>query len=264
MTVQLLKHICAKLKLALMLCSAAIVLASPASADTRDAITFEISILPEARRHIELLEYPPYLAVALENIGMQLTSSKVTILDASSLQYKTAVLRFVGRKGPIYAYEVSGDWGVGLLRINLQMPFEADISTLDSGKVSIRMYPPSPDLIPLGLRNLIRLKAQSLADIVLQKNGLDYFDSLQQKRTPGSPIDEVFNRILVQAYNSRGGFIDSAAARKSRTAEPDEILVRVSDQFLLLVTLIFWLVSVRLLAMVLYLRGKRGQRRAAA
>jgi hypothetical protein len=243
--------------------SAAIALVGPASAATRDVMAFEISVLPEARRHVGMLEYPPYLAVALENIGMQLTSSKVTILDPAGLQYKTVVLRFVGRKGPIYSYEASGEWGVGMLRIKLKLPVEADISMLDKGKVSVRMYPPSPNLIPSGLNDLIKLKAQSLADIIMQKNGLDYFDSLQQQSKSGSGMENIFNQILVQAYNSRMDFVDPAA-RTSRAAEPDEIVLRVTDQYLLLVTLIIWLVSVRLGALELHLRRRFGQRHAAA
>ena len=82
-----------------------------------DAMTLEFPVLPQAQRHVALLEYPPYLALALDNIGVKLTSSrKITILDAHSLQYRGTVLRYVHRNGSVYSYEASVGWGIGKLQ----------------------------------------------------------------------------------------------------------------------------------------------------
>ena len=233
------------LRLSAGILSAVLWLPGGATAQTQDAMTLEIPVLPEARRHIALLEYPPYLALALDNIGVKLTSSdKITIPDANSLQYKNMVLRYVHRNGSVYSYEASLEWGIGTL------PIEVDLSKLDKGKINVRIFLPAAKLLPQDLTDRIQLKMQRLADVAVQRKLLAYFDDLQKKSGPASGMEAIFNLILVQAYNNQAATIGSFVSRGPDDAES------WSDQLLLLITLIFWLVIVPLVVAGPYLWRK--------
>jgi hypothetical protein len=233
-------------------------LASEVQAADKDAMQFNIPVLQDARRHIGLLEYPAYLAVALDNAGMGLSrSGKITIWDdGKALQYKTATLRFVENRGPVFRYAVSVDWGLGMVQTSFKLPVEVDISSLEKGQVNVRVFPPFAKLFPQELTDRIQLKIQTLADISLQKKMLDYFDGLEKKRTPGSKIESVANLILIQAYNLQAANAGDYVPREPGDAEP------LSDQLLLLITLTIWLVIVPLVALGRYLWRKYRKRPA--
>jgi hypothetical protein len=240
----------------IMLVGVGLSVAQTGLAKSQDALHFEIAVNPEARRHIAMLQHPPYLALALENIGMRLTSSGgIKILDANSLQYKTATVRFVKLNGNVYFYEAKVDWDIGMLQTTFTLPVEADISELEKGKVSIRVSLPLAKLIPEDFLDRIKVKVQSLADANLQKRMLDYFNSLEAKRgTRG--IEGIFNEILVEAYNSRTAAAGTATSREPGDAEP------LSDQLLLLITLAIWLIVVPLAMVSQYFWRKFREQRA--
>jgi len=244
------RHLDAHLRLPAVLLSAVLCLPGPAAGETRDAMSLEIPVLPEAQRHVVLLEYPPYLALALDNIGVKLIGSgKISILDANSLRYRGMVLRYVHRNGSVYSYEASLNWGIGTLAI------EADISGLDKGKIGVRVFLPAAKLLPQDVTDRIQLKIRSLADLAVQRKILGYFDDLKKKSGPSSGMDTIFNLILVQAYNNQAS-IGSFASREPGDAEP------LSDQLLLLITLAIWLVIVPIVAAGQYLWRKYRRRPA--
>lgn len=241
-------HLHANLRLPAVILSAVLWLPG---ASAGDAMNLEVPVLPEALRHVALLEYPPYLALALDNIGVKLTGSgKITILDANSLRYRGMVLRYVHHNGSVYSYEASLDWGIGTLAI------EADISGLDKGKIGVRIFLPAAKLLPQDVTDRIQLKIRSLADVAMQRKILSYFDDLKKKSGPSSGMDTIFNLILVQAYNNQAANIGSFASREPGDAEP------LSDQLLLLITLAIWLVIVPAAAVGQYLWRKHRRRPA--
>ena len=265
MSLHVLKRIRAHLKLSLvlLLVGVEVALAEPASSNTPNAMTFEIAVLPEARRHIGMFEYPPYLALALGNVGVELTSSgRITILDANGLlnanglKYKSAALRYIQRKGPVYSYDANIEWDIGIAQTSIKLLIEIDISGLDKGKVNLRVFFPHAKRVPQELINRVEHKLQSLADINLQKRMLDYFDSLRQKHKPESGVEGTLNLILVQAYNRQPASIGNVVTREPGNTES------WPDQFLLLITFAIWLVFVFLVARGQYLWRKYGQRRA--
>ena len=151
MSLHVLKRIRAHLKLSLvlLLVGVEVALAEPASSNTPNAMTFEIAVLPETRRHIGMFEYPAYLALALGNVGVELTSSgRITILDANGLldangqKYKSATLRYIQRKGPVYSYDANIEWDIGIAQTSIKLLIEIDISGLDKGKVNLRVFFP--------------------------------------------------------------------------------------------------------------------------
>ena len=222
-----------------------------AESTPKTAIQFEITVLPCAKRHVDVLAYPPYLAVALMNNGINPGNwGNVTILDRNTLQlqFMNAVVRFVERKGSLFIYKSSLEWNIGPVRKSFKLLSEVDIAAVEKGKVVIRVFPPLATIFPDVLTKRIRGKIQSLANEGTQKVMLNYFDDLEKKRSEGSGDAGTIELILRQAYN-----LHKWTKREPGDAEP------LSDQVLLLATLTIWFIIVPVSLLVIYIwrRHKR-------
>lgn len=206
-----------------------------------DAMQFDITVLPGIERHLDLLPYPPYLAVALENNGIRPSNSgRPIITDDHSLRFKGATLRFVERKGRKFSYEAGIEWDIAAKQITFKVPVEVDTTSLASGKLSLRFYIPLARFFPQTINERIKLKVQNLGAEPVQQKMLDYFDGLKKKEMPHGGTVGVLKQILVQGYNHPSGIVSHSVVCEPGDAEP------LSDQVLLLATLVIWLVIVPL------------------
>src|SRR5512146_1056275 len=107
------------------------------------ALVFDVSVLPETARYVELLAYPAYLAVALENNGLNPSlSSRVVIRDSKSLQIKNAALQYAGKRGAIYTYTAELGWSLGATETSFKIPVEVDTSSAQQGKIRMIVHIP--------------------------------------------------------------------------------------------------------------------------
>lgn len=223
-----------------------------------DAIAFEVAVLPDAQRHIELLTYPAYLAVALENNGLSPSmSSRIIIQDGKALQIKNAVLRYSGKKGTTYIYDASVTWSIGVGETSFKIPVEVDTSAMQNGKMRVLVHLSLAKYFPQDLIDRISLKINTLADMSVQKKMIDYLDRLAEKRGLERGMEGTIELIMIEAYNRQSATGGAAAGREPGDAEP------LSDQLLLLITLVIWLVIVPLAILGQYLWRKLKERRAA-
>jgi hypothetical protein len=194
-----------------------------------EAIRLDVPVLPGLQRHVDLLARPGYVAIVLENNGLAATqSSKVMVGDKGrSAEIRSATVRFVDKKGAVYAYEAGYLLGLGESQISF--PITVDVSAVPAGRVTVTVSPPLARLIPTGIIDRIRFKTGIIASINTQQKILDYLDSKSQQ-------GDLVEAVLLDAYN-RGQGPTTAA---SRDAEP----VSFSDTWLLLLTLLIWLVIV--------------------
>jgi hypothetical protein len=219
-----------------------LVLAAPA-ARAADTIRFEVPVLPALARYGELLAYPGYLAIALENVGLSPSvSSKLIVNDRGrELRVRNGVLRYTGRKGAVYAYEAGITVNLAGAR-SLTFPVTIDASGVGAGRLAVTMTPPLANLLPADFTERVRVKTQLIATAASQQKALDYLDGLAK----GAPKDAagvtaLFEPILLEAYDKAGGPAGTTAAHEPGDALP------LSDQWLLLLTLAIWLVGPALL-----------------
>lgn len=225
----------------LLLCSPAYAVAK----ESKDALQFDIMVAQGAERYLELLEYPAYLAVALENNGIKPSGhlGRALLIDESSIQFKNAKLRYIGKSGFVYKYKFNLEWGA-----IFELPMEVDTSLMLKGHMLVRVYIPMARLFPDVLVERIRTKIQILSGPDVQKKMLTYLDDLANKNTNAHKLEGIFSQIMMQSYNSPVGIGDSAecAIREPGDAES------LSDQAYLLVTLAIWLIVVPLAAASYY------------
>ena len=224
----------------------------------KQAIQIDLPVLPQAQRYVELLAYPSYLAVALENNGLNLSySSRLTLVDPQQLKLRNAVLKFTGRKGPVFAYSAGVSLDFGVTDSELNFPVEIDTSMVGAGTVVVRLYPPLAKFIPQDLLDRIRIKAQLMSDVAAQQKLVAYMDSISKDVSPSAGSSLVVERIMIDAYN-RGSRTALPAGRDAGDAEP------LSDQLLLFITLIIWLVLVPGILLARVAWGRVRHRKAVA
>jgi len=212
---------------------------SPAVAAQREAIAFDLEVLPAAKRYLELAAYPSYLVIALENNGFSPSASgRVIIEDGRTLRFKNAGLTFVRQDKGVFHYRATVDWSIGIVQSRFELPVEADLSKVGDGKVAIRVFPPLAQLFPEELTDKMRLKVQSIATPAAQQRMLEYFNGLPGTKEGRMDTASMFERILIDAYNLPAVAPGLSGAREPGDAES------VADQWMLLATLAIWLVIV--------------------
>lgn len=210
-----------------------------ASSSKEGALQFEIPIVQGTEKYLELLGYPAYLAVALENNGIKASNmGRPTLIDERTIQLKSAMLRFVEKKGAVYFYEGSLEWDIPLKHLKFEVPVEIDTSSISKGNIQISVFLSLANLFPDALVERIRMKIQMLSGPDVQKQMLGYFDGLSSKTDPATGLQGLFSKIMLQSFSAP---IDAGGVCISREPGDAESL---SDQAYLLATLAIWLVIV--------------------
>ena len=234
-----------------LLCAAVLALA-PRAAPAADELRFEIPTLPGFQRHVTLLEHPGYIGVLLENNDLPPTlSSKIVIRDRGrEAQAKSGILRFTGKNGTVYHYE--GGVALGLGKASITIPASVDLAQIASGKTVVVAKLPLANLLPDDKRVRIEMKMRTLANSAAQQKVLDYLDA--KAKAAGAAEVPLFEAILLDSYNRSGG----PAAARGDVGDA----VPISEQWMLLLTLVIWLVLVPAGLLIYRVRRRRARRAA--
>lgn len=229
-------------------------------AHAADEIRIEIPVVTGLDRYTGLLEFPGYFGVALENNGLSPSmSSKLKVRERGrALEIRNATVRYSGRQGAIYTYEAAVILNLGLSESKLAFPVMVDLAQFSSGKVVVTAKPPLASLLPAELTDRIRIKAGLIANAKTQQTMLEYLDGLAGSAKDPAGISVLAEAILLDAYNKGGGL---AAMRGSGDAGE---AVPLSDQWMLLLTLVIWLLIVPAYLLFQRIRGRRNEMRRAA
>ena len=247
--------------IALFLVAGEGVFANPSAAAEKksEVVSFNVSALPELRRHLDLFAYPPYLALALENCGVKISKSQpLGIVDRNSVKIGNASVRFLSRKGSVFSYDVVLKVPTGVTQVDVRLPTEIDATEIDSGTLVIRIRPPMMNLITKGLMDRVAQKisasANSQSRMQSQKVLVAYLDALASKGTPPGKLDATMEAIMIDAYNristTPSGYMPDKDVGE---AEP------LSDQMMLLATLFIWVVIVPLGIAIARLRRRKSR-----
>jgi hypothetical protein len=228
----------------------ALLLVAPAFAADAAGIRFEVRTQSGAGRHAWLLDYPPYLAAALENAGVRPSNAaRVRFVDSRALWFRNAELRFESAEGGLHKYRVRMKWNVGVADIDYDINVLVDARQLAQDRVELVIQQSGTSLLPTALVDLIGLKIQSLAGPEAQAAVMRYLDGL-----PGGPDNAVRReRILIDSYNLPG------AAGGSCNREPGDA-ERLQDMVYFFATRLSWMIAVP--ALFFWARRRRARRMA--
>ena len=227
--------------------------ASFAADGDKSALTFKLPVLPELQRHFYLLENPAYLALVLENNGMGLSlSSKPVLNGRTGFSIRNLTVQFSGKSDSVYRYTASLRLSVAGVETEIKVPAEVDVSSLGSGSVVVKAYPPMAGIIPPMLLERVDFKLKLIADLSRQREILRYLENLPQRLPAAGPLDARLEAILTEAYNRSTVVI--VPARDSGGATP------LSEQIALILTIAIWLIAMPLFMFLRYRRNMRKMR----
>jgi hypothetical protein len=212
---------------------------SAAIGQSRDALKFDVPMLPDAARYIDLLAAPGVVALMLENNDLYPSlSSRLVVKDRESLSIRAGVVRFTGRKAGVFFYEAGFNISLGVGESNLTFPAEIDVSAIGKGKLELRLYPPLAKFVPEEILQKVEFKIRSLADLRSQRKLIDYLDRLSnEQQAKGRGLDGVLEAITLEAYNRADKALPVFVA--PATAMSDSLI----DGAILLGVLAIWLIG---------------------
>ncbi|OIQ74631.1 hypothetical protein GALL_437140 [mine drainage metagenome] len=210
-----------------------------AATSKEGALQFEIPMVQGTEKYLELLAFPSYLVVALENNGIKTSNmGRPTLIDERTVQFKSAILHFAEKKGTVYSYKGSLEWDIPLKHLKFEVPVEIDTASISKGTIQVNVFVPLAKLFPDTLVERIRMKIQSLSGPEVQKQMTAYFDDISKKSESMSGLQGMFAKIMLQSYSAPAESYGACVTHEPGDAES------LSDQIYLLVTLAIWLIVV--------------------
>lgn len=173
---------------------------------SQKALKYNVRVDPRVGRYVYLLKQPSYLAVALENIGINISlSGKWIPLDDHTLQISnltfgsqanSPALQFLHRDGAMFHYR-AGFMGISF-------PVNIDVSALESGSVSVVIDTSLASYVPQQLSEVIEERIANLASDNAQKQLLNYLEGLDKSRPQDWGEKEWINtQIMLQGYKNQ-------------------------------------------------------------
>ncbi len=235
-----------------LLC-AILLLAAAAAAETGDPLRFVIPVVPGAARHTDLLEYPAFLVVALENAGIRASNAaRVVVVDGHTLAFRNIAIKYLGRKAGVLKYDAKVEWDLTMVQTSFDIPFEVDVGEIDRGQVVVQFRPKGASLLPQALIEKMQLKIMTIASANTQAAVLSYLDKVSKEKADGG-IHGALERIMIDSYNLPVSVV-TAGCREPGDAE------KVEDQYYLIATLLIWFVVVPVgVAAAIWRRRRRTQ-----
>ncbi len=180
-----------------------------ATESNSESFEVEIPIIKEMRSSIDLLEYPGYLLLIIENNGIRLANS-IEISSDREIKAGGSLLRFLKREGSRFFYQArieSGLLGEGLSH-SLQV--EVDISKLQQGSIILYFRSPFIKLLSTQASHQIKTKIKTITNENAQKIMIDFLQAIPDYKNKGIHDPQVREIILLKAYNSLFSQIDES------------------------------------------------------
>jgi hypothetical protein len=225
-------------------------LAMPVPGYAADEIRFDVAVLPEFQKYAALLSYPGYAAMALENNGLSPRIKMIVKERGRAIEAGNVIVRFEGRKGELYSFEMGIVVGVATFNTRLTFPVILDVSSLGSGKISVTMKPPFAALLPADFNARLHRRVGTIVGTSEQTTMLAYLDEITKGGSDAPQLAAMVEAILLDAYNRSGG--PAAASR-------DALALPTADQWMLIITFMIWLFLVSALLVVYVRRQRRGK-----
>ncbi len=222
-----------------------------------DALTYKFKVKEEFAAFEDLLPYPPYLALALQNAELTpAQAGRPSIVDERTVRFKILSLRFLKRKQQIFFYEAQVHWQVLGKEAVFTIPVSVDASAIRKGEVLVAISLPYTRLLPHAIPALINSTLNNLASDPIQQKLLSYVKNLEKRKRPGSDVTGINELILQEAYNKVAASAPvGGGAREPGDEEP------FSDQVLFLGTVAIWFILVPLAAASAFLFYRLRRRR---
>lgn len=219
------------------------------ASDNEDGVLrYRIPAINGAERFIEVLEYPTYLALALQNKGVRIAGNyEIEIKDQQTFDIKGIEVKFVKRDGSLFFYQVKLDLSILAGKAPPSLTMEVDISELRNKVLAISVSSSFIKYLPENVREIIKAKIQKIASEHNQKKVLEYLNKLSSASRQNNGIQNVFGGIVIDAYNMH--INDNGLTYKTD--------IKLSQQIYIYIAIAFFIIML----MYIFKKFKSGARR---
>lgn len=188
------------LVMVVLLCMVAVPNAIWASDKEDGILRFNIPVITGAERFVDTLEYPAYIAIALQNNGIRPGMPyEVKIKDHQTFEIKGIEFKFIKKDENLFFYQakISGFPGNAVPIVDLII----DTSMIHNGVITLSASSSIVKILPLRLRDMIKAKVQQISDEHNQKKIVEYFNKLSSTGYGHNKIQVILEGIMIDAYN---------------------------------------------------------------
>lgn len=174
-----------------------------ASERENGVLLYNIPVVSEAGRFIDILEYPTYVAIALQNNGIRVAELyEVKIGNYRNFAIKGTEFNFIKRDGGNFYYQVQLGRNIASRMLLPMVDVAVNTSELSNGIVVFRVASPIVNVLPESVKDIIKGKINDLASVDNQKKVLKYFEKLSNSGFRDNEIQNIVDGIMVDAYNA--------------------------------------------------------------
>ena len=200
--------------------------------ESNSNLKFQIKVVENTSKFVDLLQYPSYLAVAFENSGIRATNAgRVILVDRENLQFRNVSVKFLEKKGGLIKYMSHIQWDLSMTKVTIDIPFEIDLRRLDEKIVEVSFYPKGSALLPDALVQKMQMKILAVASLEAQQAIINYLQKISNKNKRG--IEGMLETILIDSYNLP---VISSGDGCKEFGDAEQL----KDQYNLLATILIW------------------------
>lgn len=186
--------------MAVLLCMLSVSNAVWASDKEDGILRYNIPVIAGAERFVDILAYPAYMAIALQNIGIRVSiSSDVKIKDHQTFEIKGTEIKLIKKVKNVFFYQAKLSGAIG--NIVPVVDLIVDASTIKNGMVILSASSSILKVLPMSLRDMIDTKILLIGNEYNQKKSLEYYNKLSNASYGHNKIQGVLDGIMIDAYN---------------------------------------------------------------
>lgn len=166
------------------------------------ALQYQITVIAGAERFVDILEYPTYLAIALQNKAFRVADLyEVKIKDYQTFESKGTELKFIKRTGDKFFYQIKLGWSIIYGKALPSLTMVVDASELRNKVVTVTISSSFVKYLPENVRERISAKIQKISSEDKQLEILKYFNELSRASYRHNELQGILSGIMIDAYN---------------------------------------------------------------
>jgi hypothetical protein len=213
------------------------------ASDKGDGILrYNIPVVTGAERFVDILEYPAYLAISLQNSGIVFSLAyEVKIKDHQTFEIKGTEFKFIKKDGKIFFYQIKllGVMGNVVPIVDMIV----DVSTIHNGVITLSLSSPVVKILPMSIIDRIKGTVFKMSNEYNQKTILEYYNKLSSASYRRNKMQGILEGIMIDAYNMH--INDDGKIYKADTKALDYFVVFI------------YIAVILLMVMMIYIRAKK-------
>lgn len=176
--------------------------AANASDDLQEVMRVNVPLAAGAEEYLSLLEYPSFVAMAIDNSGIELgILDNINVISNKDFSWSGVSIEFIKKDGQLFIYDAKliASFGKVLPKIRLAL----DTANVGKGLVVVNVYSKYASLLPQEFASRFEPKLLKLFNVENQKHVLQYLQKFSNDNRQKDGRPNIGELILIDGYNDR-------------------------------------------------------------